>query len=175
MKKNFKFRISFFVFILSVAFFAQPASLFSQRNNFQTYSIEQGLPQATIYCIIQDNRGYLWLGTDGGGLCRFDGVHFKTFGKKDGFKGNNIRSLLQDSKGRIWAGTKDEGIIIYDGLKFTTIGKKNGLAGSAVLCMLEDEHGIVWAGTDDGGLNKITPKKDTFKIEVIDESKGLSN
>src|SRR5579872_750155 len=160
MKPNYELRIIFFVFILSSAFCLLSSSSFAQRNNFQTYSLEQGLPQATIYCIIQDNRGYIWLGTDGGGLCRFDGVNFKTYNKKDGFKGDNIRSLLQDSKGRIWAGTKDEGIIIYDGLKFATIGKQNGLAGSAVLCMQEDKDGTVWAGTDDGGLNKIIPAKD---------------
>ncbi|HKC69536.1 MAG TPA: two-component regulator propeller domain-containing protein, partial [Bacteroidia bacterium] len=51
-------------------------SVFAQRNNFQVYSIEQGLPQATIYCITQDHNGYLWLGTEGRGLCRFDGINF---------------------------------------------------------------------------------------------------
>lgn len=175
MKTNFRLPIkTLIIFLIPYALHLLPHS-FAQRNNFQTYSLEQGLPQATIYCIIQDNRGYLWLGTDGGGLCRFDGINFKTYNKKDGFKGQNIRSLLQDSRGRIWAGTKDEGIIIYDGLQFTSLGKQNGLAGSAILCMLEDENGTVWAGTDDGGLNKIIPEKDSFRIEVIDESKGISN
>ncbi len=162
--------------LLPSAFCLLPSAfIHAQRNNFQNYSLEQGLPQATIYCIIQDDRGYLWLGTDGGGLCRFDGINFKTYNKKDGFKGDNIRSLLQDSKGRIWAGTKDEGIIIYDGLKFTNIGKVNGLAGDAVLCMFEDENGTVWAGTDNGGVNKIISHKDSFRIQVIDKSKGISN
>lgn len=151
-----------------------PSASFSQRNNFQSYSLEQGLPQATIYCIVQDNRGYLWLGTDGGGLVRFDGIHFKTYGKKDGFNAQNIRSIMQDRKGRIWAGTQDEGIIVYDGLKFINIGKNHGLAGDAVLCLYEDEQGIVWAGTDNGGLNQIT-EADSFLVKVIDESKGLSS
>jgi len=167
-------RILCCLFLLAV-YFLLPTTAFSQRNNFQTYSLEDGLPQATIYCIIQDARGYIWLGTDGGGLCRFDGVNFKTYGKKEGFKGRNIRSLIQDSQGRIWAGTKDEGIIIYDGKKFIPLGKENGLAGSAVLCMLEDENGTVWAGTDDGGLNKIISHKDSFEIQVFDEDIGLSN
>src|ERR1041385_470554 len=173
MKTNYELRISFFIFLLSSVFCLLPSSSFSQRNNFQTYSLEQGLPQATIYCIIQDNRGYLWLGTDGGGLCRFDGINFKTYGKKEGFAGQNIRSLLQDSKGRIWAGTKDEGIIIYDGLKFTTIGKQSGLAGTTILCLQEDKDGTVWAGTDDGGLNKITAEKDSFKVKSINKNSGL--
>ena len=162
-------------FLLLTAYCLLPTFLFSQHNNFQTYSLEQGLPNATIYSILQDERGYLWIGTDGGGLCHFDGINFKAYGKKERFKGQEIRSLLQDKKGRIWAGTKGEGIIIYDGLKFTTIGKKQGLSGSAILCLLEDETGAIWAGTDDGGLNKITTAKDSFKIEIIDEGKGLSS
>ncbi len=161
--------------LLLTAYCLLPTFSFSQHNNFQTYSIEQGLPNATIYSILQDKRGYLWIGTDGGGLCHFDGLNFKAFGKKERFKGQEIRSLLQDKKGRIWAGTKGEGIIIYDGLKFTSIGKKQGLSGSAILCLMEDENGTIWAGTDDGGLNKITHTKDSLKIEVIDESKGLSS
>ncbi len=169
---NWKFFLGLFLYCLILIF---PYSSSAQRNNFQSYSLEQGLPQATIYCIIQDNRGYLWLGTDGGGLCRFDGINFKTYGKKEGFAGQNIRSLMQDSKGRIWAGTKDEGIIIYDGLKFISVNKNSGLKGDAVLCMFEDESGNVWAGTDNGGLNKISTEKDSFKVKVIDQKKGLSN
>ena len=87
--------------IYYLLFFTLSFSLFAQRNNFQAYSIEQGLPQATIYCITQDNNGYLWLGTEGGGLCRFDGINFKTFSKKEGFSGDIVRSLLLDKKGRL--------------------------------------------------------------------------
>jgi len=170
-----KMRKIFQGFLLLICTFSIPAISFSQHNNFQTYSLDKGLSNATIYAILQDKGGYLWIGTDGGGLCRFDGINFKTYGKKDGFEGQSILSILQDKKGRIWVGTKDKGIIIYDGFKFTTIGKKQGYAGTSTLCMLEDENGTIWAGTDDGGLNKITATKDSFNIEVIDVSKGLSN
>ncbi|HTA61848.1 MAG TPA: two-component regulator propeller domain-containing protein [Bacteroidia bacterium] len=157
-------------------FFTFSIPLFAQRNNFQVYSIEQGLPQATIYCITQDHNGYLWLGTEGGGLCRFDGITFKTFSKKEGFSGDIVRSLLLDKKGRLWAGTKDEGLILYDGLKFKNISKKNGLSGTTVLSIVEDEKGNIWAGTDDGGVNKVTElSKDSFRVQIIDEHKGLSN
>jgi len=170
--------------LLLTAYCLLPTFLFSQHNNFQTYSLEQGLPNSTVYCIIQDNRGYLWMGTDGG-LCRFDGINFKIFGKKEGFNVQSIRALLQDKKGRIWVGTKGEGIIVYDGLKCTYITKKEGIAGSAVVSIMEEENGTIWAGTDDGGVNKIIAMSpsgeekrgglDSFKIEVIDESKGLSS
>ncbi len=162
--------------ILIVVNFLFPLSLPAQRNNFQNFSLESGLPQSTIYCIIQDKRGYLWLGMDGGGLCRFDGIHFKTFNRKNGFTGESVRALLQDSKGRIWAGTKDEGIIIYDGYSFKNVGKKSGLVCNTVLSLIEDKNGTIWAGTDDAGLNKVIEcGKDSFRVEKIDESNGLSN
>ncbi len=167
-------------FLLAFLWFT--ALLCAQNSRFRAYSFEQGLPSSTIYSIAQDKRGFLWLATDGGGLCSFDGTRFKVYGKNDGFTARTVRCVIQDSKGRIWAGTKDEGIFIYDGYRFNKLSKGSGLAGTTVLSLLEDEKGTIWAGTDDGGANKITsvgPKTkngaDSFKIEVIDQSKGLSN
>ena len=177
IKRLFLFK-QVFVFIIQLASscFLLTNTVSAQRNNFQTYSLEEGLPQNTVYCITQDKRGYLWLGTDGGGICRFDGINFKTFDKSNGFKGDNVRSILHDSKGRIWAGTRKEGIILYDGLTLKNIGAKSGLKGSSVISLLEDKDGTIWAGTDDAGLNRITQiGKDSFNIKVIDETKGLSN
>jgi ligand-binding sensor domain-containing protein/serine phosphatase RsbU (regulator of sigma subunit) len=159
-------------FLLWALFFCVAAlPLHAQHNNFQTYSYQQGLSQSTIFTILQDERGYLWLGTDKG-LVRYDGITFRTFGKGDGFKAGVVRSLMHDQKGRLWVGTQDNGIIVYDGRTFSSI---TGLKGSSVLCMLEDKNGTVWAGTDDGGINRIEALRDSFSVEVIDESNGLSN
>ncbi len=154
----------------------------AQNSRFQVYSFEQGLPSSTIYNIAQDKRGYLWLATEGGGLCRFDGTTFKVFGKKEGFTATTTRCVFHDSKDRIWAGTKDEGLFVYDGFKFSRLTKAQGLAGSTILCLLEDKNGNIWAGSDDGGINRISALgiktkngSDSFKIEVIDQSKGLGN
>ena len=161
-------------FIAAITLF--PKTVSAQRNNLQTYSLANGLPQSVIYCITQDSRGYLWLGLEGCGLCRFDGNEFKVFGKKEGFTGELVRSVMQDSKGRIWAGTKDEGVIMYDGHTFKNIGSKSGLHGTTVMSLMEDKDGNIWAGTDNGGVNKIKQvTKDSFNVQVYDEKKGLSN
>ena len=52
---------------------------FSQQYFFRKYSVEEGLPQSTVYSIVEDSRGFIWMGTDGGGLSRFDGTKFETF------------------------------------------------------------------------------------------------
>lgn len=31
---------------------------------FERISLEQGLSQSIVYCILQDNQGFMWFGTD---------------------------------------------------------------------------------------------------------------
>ena len=52
--------------------------VFTQSARFEHFSDESGLPHKSIRSIVQDNKGFLWLGTFGG-LCRFDGREFKTY------------------------------------------------------------------------------------------------
>ena len=149
-----------------------PNSLLAQRHNFSTFSIEEGLPQSDIYSLIQDQRGYLWVGT-GGGLSCFDGRSFTTMGQEAGLDGKPIRSLMEDSEGRIWIGTR-ESILIYDGKRFSEINASHGLSGKTVLCFLEDSNGGFWAGTDDGGLNRIQLKgTEPANIEVFNDTSGM--
>ncbi len=42
---------------------------------FQHYSVEQGLAQSSVFCILQDQKGFMWFGTEQG-LNRFDGHKF---------------------------------------------------------------------------------------------------
>lgn len=151
-----------------------PETIFSQHNNFQTFSIDKGLPHSNVYSMMQDSRGYLWAGTEGG-LSRFDGINFRVFGKRDGLSGSNIRSLMEDSKGNIWIGT-DEGISIYTGKRFHKITSENGLKGKVTLAFFEDADHSVWAGTSDGGINNIRMvSEDSFLIKNISEINGISN
>jgi len=43
---------------------------------FRHYEMKHGLSSNTVYGIIQDEEGYIWIGTDDG-LNRFDGRDFK--------------------------------------------------------------------------------------------------
>ena len=53
-----------------------PFILFAKH--FKVFDISTGLPNNTVKCIIQDEQGFIWLGTFNG-LCRFDGVDFAVF------------------------------------------------------------------------------------------------
>jgi len=69
-----------------------------------TLSMENGLPCNYIDDVCQDDAGFLWLATSGGGLCRFDGYELLTFSATSGtpLKSNFIRNVCEDRFHRLW-------------------------------------------------------------------------
>ena len=67
--------------------------LISQNSQLRAYTIADGLPQSQVYDIVQDEMGYLWLGTQGGGLANFDGEAFEVWNESDGLLSNYIDAL----------------------------------------------------------------------------------
>jgi len=79
---------SLFIIILLILTFLENFSsrLFSQSLppiHFTHYTTDDGLPHDIGYQIYQDNKGFLWIGTDNG-LARFDGFEFKIYGDQAG-------------------------------------------------------------------------------------------
>ncbi|HCT29717.1 MAG TPA: hypothetical protein DIW31_03045 [Bacteroidales bacterium] len=143
-----------------------------QLYNFTNYSLEQGLPQSSVYSIFQDSRGYLWLGTESG-VARFDGLRFTVFDRTSGLPGNTVRSIIELANGDIWVGT-DMGIAFYNGSSWKQITTKDGLKGSAVMKLATDSKGRVWAASNDDGVNIINIDKDSVIIENLNKDRGLS-
>jgi ligand-binding sensor domain-containing protein/serine phosphatase RsbU (regulator of sigma subunit) len=144
----------------------------AQQSNFITYSVENGLSQSTVFSIAQDKRGYLWLGTDGGGASRFDGISFRNFDKRKGLSGNIVRNILEDSRGNLWFAT-NEGVTVYNGTVFKTLDKSKGLSGSKFLKIFEDSRHNIWVATDDGGVNRLTLSGDSVSVKVYNSEYGL--
>ena len=61
---------------------------------------EEGLPSMTTYKIVQDQKGFIWIGTENG-LCRYDGKEVKIY-ENSQLIDNEILDLQQDDFGRIW-------------------------------------------------------------------------
>ncbi len=124
-------------------------SLSAQQYNFKKYGLTEGLAQSQVYALCEDNKGYLWMGTRGGGLSRFDGVQFSQFTEEDGLNNNFIRALFKDSQGNIWIGT-DQGLSIYDGKTFVSYTESDGLQNTVINDFCQDNTGVVWVATDRG-------------------------
>ncbi|SDZ82215.1 sensor histidine kinase [Bizionia paragorgiae] len=78
----------------------------AQHDQLRGYTLEHGLPQSQVYDMVQDSIGYLWLGTQGGGLSRFDGASFKSWNEKDGLLSNYIHAL-HIANGVLYIGTRN--------------------------------------------------------------------
>ena len=79
-----------------------------------SYGIKQGLPDNTVNCIAQDNRGFVWTGTSNG-LAQFDGLFFRLFRYSNTntttISNNNVHSLLSTDAGMYVA--SDFGVDFY--------------------------------------------------------------
>ncbi len=104
-----------FLFLLALPFW-----LAAQPFNFRNYSVQEGLAQSRVNALLEDSRGYIWMGTEGGGLSRYDGRRFQTFTTRDGLPGNYITALHESTGGLLWIGTQNR-LCRYDGLSFRSI------------------------------------------------------
>ncbi|MEP1150593.1 MAG: two-component regulator propeller domain-containing protein [Balneola sp.] len=80
---------------------------------FQNYSLEEGLSQSTVYAFLEDDLGYIWIGTRDG-LNRFDANNFASFypsfDQNNSLSYRSVRALLKDKDGFIWIGTDGAGV-----------------------------------------------------------------
>lgn len=95
----------------------------AQSYYFQNYQVDDGLLHNSVTAIIQDHKGFIWVGTKGG-LNRFDGCDFKDFSTVEKRSGeNSITSLREDQNGRLWVGTLN-GLFYLNGRSETVLRAK---------------------------------------------------
>ena len=90
---------------LFLFFFGISLAVNAQNKQLQSLTLEDGLPQSQVYAITQDSNGYLWLGTQGGGLARFDGKNFSVYNETNGLSSNYINAI-QSKNDTIYIGSK---------------------------------------------------------------------
>ncbi len=137
-----------------------------------------------IRSLMDSEKGFLWVGTIGGGLIRYD-LNSQTTTKINliclgEYIGMNIQAIIQDYKDNLWLGTEGEGVIKFipdkknDYKKGTTINyriyptsfpENNTLLNDFIMCLLEDSHKNIWIGTWNG-LSLL----DSFELSKPDQS-----
>jgi signal transduction histidine kinase/ligand-binding sensor domain-containing protein len=141
-----------------------------QHLRFDRVPAEQGLSQTTVICILQDNQGFMWFGTEDG-LNRYDGYSFKVY-KHDPEDPNSlsnswILSMIKDRSGVLWIGTANGGLNRFD-LEANRITRylndpddSHSLSNNRVLSLFEDGAGDLWVGTE-FGLNRFVSETESF-------------
>ena len=124
----------------------------SQRFFFDNYSVKEGLAHSTVYDIIQDSRGYVWLGSAVGVSC-FDGIHFKNYTYENGLANDAVQRIVEDKWGNIWFGHKGGAISRFknDSIQFF----RPDTIPADITSMILDREGNIWAGSFGMGAIKI--------------------
>ena len=142
------------------------------RNiQFSTLTIADGLSQAAVNAIAQDQHGFMWFGTQEG-LNRYDGYEFTTYYHDPTEPGSLshdwVWTVFVDNSGHLWIGTDGGGLSRYepDSNSFTHFrhnpNDPTALSHDRVRMIHQDQKGILWIGTDGGGLNRFNPVADSF-------------
>ncbi len=106
------------------------------------------LQSNSIWCTAKADGNTLWIGTNGGGLTRYQNGTFEHFGSASGLGNTIIRCLVKDSKGNIWAGGVN-GVSCFNGHTFKNFTLQDGLLDNTVnsLAVLGD---TLFVGTNEG-------------------------
>jgi len=128
---------------------------FTQNYSFLSYSNDVGLPQSQVQTVMQDEEGYLWVGTLGG-LARFNGKRFVPFSVEQGIFNNRI-ACLKSVNNEIWVGHQG-GISVIKGKKAQSWALPENLKNDNVTAIVYFNNTIYFS-VEGGGVFYLKDKK----------------
>ena len=161
-------RHSYILFFCLITFFYSR----SQNIKFTHYNDNNGLSHNSVRHIVQDRKGFLWLGTFSG-LNRFDGYQFKNYmsssASANKLYNDDITALeLDEESNNLWIGTR-KGLTLFklDTQVFTTFFSKkddpSSLPEEEIRSVYVDKFKRVWVGTKTKGVYLFFLKENRFE------------
>lgn len=130
-------------------------SVIQKNGSVKNFSDKDGFDNNYIMCIYQDNDGFVWVGTDGGGIYLMkDGAVVRKITTDSGLAGNVVFKISQDIDSRYWIctgtgiscfkGKVQELVEKKDPLEFSNLTSANGLGSDSIFQLLVDENDYAW-------------------------------
>ena len=169
--------IRVFLFCVISFLFFSSESLTQSHIIFNHLTIEDGLSQSSVTCILQDRSGFMWFGTQDG-LNRYDGYNIKIFkndpGDSTSLTDNFIFSIYEDLPGTLYIETQSGTFHQYNprSESFQIVIKDSvdleRARVNSVSALLQESSGIRWTGGLSKGTGLVrfdtkTGKSTTFK------------
>lgn len=144
---------------------------FPKVHRFSALTIDEGLSQSSVYAVLQDHQGFIWLGT-ADGLNRYDGSSIKVYrydpDAEISIGDNFVRDLCETDDGSLWVATRGGGLtrLSPDRQKAQSFRHDpedaSTLARDAILSLAETPTGQLWVGLDNGGISIFDWETETF-------------
>jgi signal transduction histidine kinase/ligand-binding sensor domain-containing protein len=139
-----------------------------QNIKLKKLSVEDGLSNSYVNCLLQDKVGFIWFGTDDG-LNRYDGYEIKVYRNipedSSSLSNNIIWSLFEDHSGYLWIGTKGGKLNRYDPFldRFEHCDIDSNATGELTITYIfEDSNNFIWIGTYRNGLYRFDQSQNKF-------------
>ncbi|MEO0526841.1 MAG: two-component regulator propeller domain-containing protein [Bacteroidota bacterium] len=156
--KKYYFRLLRLVFLLVFLLNAKEGMSQIDFDFLEFHSVNENIFQRPITAMVMDKFGFIWIGTDGAGLYKFNGFSYTYYvhdlEDNNSINSNSISSLFVDTSGQLWIGT-DAGLCVYNDEQNSFKRFKNnqydttGTNYTNILCFAQYEDRFL-VGTYDG-------------------------
>ena len=160
---NWKGMLFFFVSVLS-------SHAFSQEYNFRNFTSSDGLAQSYVYSIMQDERGYLWVGT-GEGLSRYNGFIFENYTTSDSLAENFVSCGITDEES-MWFGHMNGGLSYHNGKEFKVVPIPVSNSGP-VTHFAKSPDDRIWVSNYGGSILELEKSKGVIKQYLFNGSESI--
>lgn len=165
------------MYLLYSASFCKTSHDGNFETKFEHLTVENGLSDFNVTCVLQDSKGFLWIATQNG-LNRYDGYNFKIFrhslNDSSSISSSYILTLFEDKKRNLWIGTNGGGLDLFISETETFVhfeadkNRSDWLENNVISSITEDSSGCLWLTTgwhnyDEGGLYRFDPQRMKFK------------
>lgn len=147
-------------------------------STFKHYRYQGDITFDVVWCVFEDSRGQIWIGT-GEGLARYqpqtDDFHFYRHSpnQPSSIAFNVVLDIIEDNQQRLWVATRGGGLNLLqdpdEGI-FQRFTEKDGLPSDVINAIEMDNQGYFWLGTAKG-LTRFHP--DSHDIVHYNASNGL--
>lgn len=167
-------RLTFFIISLWLCLFAFSESI-NKPEVWQHLTIKDGLSNNFVTDIVQDKRGFLWVGTESG-LNRFDGAYFRIFSMKNStITGNAIQCLFYDNEqDALWVGTKSGlNLLNCATQEFESIKMPRNANTSNIVALKKAHDGGIWIVNHYDNIIHYNPSSHSCMVLSPKNIKGL--
>lgn len=149
---------------------------------FRLLGVVDGLPDSRVEAMVQDQHGYVWIGTQSG-LVRHEAHRLRRLSHDpddpNALPGVNIMSLHAHSDGQVWAAISGQGVVeIGPDLKVVRHLQPSAAGGvlpdEPVWSMAEDCGGSLWLSFMRGGVARFDPVSEELTFFAQNEEFGLA-